>query len=1326
GEQQEGDHIFLIKKDKTWSKAVISYGHASATWNPIGAGFNTINGSDYVFQGFELLDGESRIDLVASNIEKMTVLEPDATEPKTLTVGDDSDPYLWFNVQKESGNYTYTVVTKTGVTYTVTLTWTAPKPLQASATGKAEFDMSTQNIRAEYQLLDGETPLNLSSYSKLYRILPDATVEDLGAPDTELTNLWFSSPMPEEPMPEQEYSYLLLKDGIWYSSSVNFDSAEGTIELTDQAGVNDGFVYVAYKLMADDVQIPLTDANIDYILEFYMEDPDYFEDSIISNPLPDSDPLLWFNVEKPKGYYLYIIAVTDGSKHVALLRWQGVWEATLEPTGNEGIAPHDGNLYKEYEMLDKWEEPISLAKGQVTFIGTIGDDGKWKALEPNTDETLWFNDAHPTFYYDFIVANPDGIYRANLEWIKYTDQVYNGGFETGNFKGWLVKRSGIYPQVQGNTYSEGQYASFMGDGADGMYGEGDSGLVWASIAQYLSIADNGDIPMLSLNYRFNNIGHEYSDPDDPYDYLNVIVNDGSEEIEIARWYATAEDGDSGWQNFSHDLSAYKGQTIELKIESWTTDASYEVDYYVDNVRLSYEPVPPELESVTAVLGGVSQTVFKDEALQAEFGQTVGTITATLTEEVTMAEGADGIIYIQSSAIPAGTPYGTFTVSGNTAAITPYPGNAVLAKAGTFTFTVPAGQVVDVDGHANNQILFTLEVSGASVPDLVSVTAELGGTPQTAPKGEALTAEVGQSVGTITAELTENVTLIGTTGVITISGGTIPAGTPYGTFTVSGKTATITPNPGNAVLGQAGTFTFTVPAGQVKDADLNPNLKITFTLIVSEASLIPDLVSVTAVIGGETKTALKGQTLDAEVNKSVGSITAELTEPATLTGAEGIITMAGGPIASGTPYGTFAIDGTAVTIIPYPGNDVLGYAGTFTFTVAAGQIQDADGQVNPEINFTMEVAPAEVPDLVSVTAVIGGETKTALKGETLDAEVNKSVGSITAELTEPATLTGAEGIITMAGGPIPAGTPYGTFAIDGTAVTITPYPGNDVLGYAGIFTFTVAAGQIEDADGNVNPEINFTMDVIPAVVPDLYSVTAVLGGVSQTVSKDEALQAEFGQTVGTITATLTEEAELIGTGEITISGGMIPAGTPYGTFTVNGDEAIITPYTGNDALGNVGTFTFTVAAGQIQDADGNVNEDITFTLEVVSASVPDFVSVTAEFDGVPQTGTSLSAVVGQSIGAITVKMTENVELIEEIPGEIYISGDGITGEILFGIFTANGDELVITPEDSFDAVILPGSFILRIASGQVRDADLNLNPQITFTFEAAPDTAPPGD
>ena len=66
---------------------------------------------------------------------------------------------------------------------------------------------------------------------------------------------------------------------------------------------------------------------------------------------------------------------------------------------------------------------------------------------------------------------------------------------------------------------------------------------------------------------------------------------------------------------------------------------------------------------------------------------------------------------------------------------------------------------------------------------------------------------------------------------------------------------------------------------------------------------------------------------------------------------------------------------------------------------------------------------------------------------------------------------------------------------------------------------------------------------------------------------------------------------------------------YGTIKVDGDEEygttlIITPYEGNETAGLEGTFTFTVAAGVVEDLAGNKNDAISVTLVVGAAEGAD--------------------------------------------------------------------------------------------------------------------------
>jgi hypothetical protein len=150
----------------------------------------------------------------------------------------------------------------------------------------------------------------------------------------------------------------------------------------------------------------------------------------------------------------------------------------------------------------------------------------------------------------------------------------------------------------------------------------------------------------------------------------------------------------------------------------------------------------------------------------------------------------------------------------------------------------------------------------------------------------------------------------------------------------------------------------------------------------------------------------------------------------------------------------------------------------------------------------------------------------------------------------------------------------------------------------------------------------TVDAPPALV----SVTAILGGVTQVKPAAKALEGVLGESVGTIYATVSKDVVLasgITSGQITITGGTIPANTPYGTFIVNplnAKELIITPNVGNDALGQLGTFTFNVGAGTIQDPAGNVNDATSFTMNVTT----NVLSAIAPIVGTPQVGVVLTA------------------------------------------------------------------------------------------------------
>jgi hypothetical protein len=201
----------------------------------------------------------------------------------------------------------------------------------------------------------------------------------------------------------------------------------------DTAGDAAGKIYAEYKLVAEGKDISLASGNVEYIKVKVGEGG--WEDLT-----PNTDATLWFNVEKATGSYEFEVKTTDGKKYTAILNWdKEIKTATWEATGREG--EHDGKTYVEYKLLDG-EAKVSLKVGDVKLIA-IKEGDKWVALEPNTDETLWFNKARETGSYEFFVVTSEGVmYRATLDWVKTKaaevdyNAVWNGARGT-----WYIKVS---------------------------------------------------------------------------------------------------------------------------------------------------------------------------------------------------------------------------------------------------------------------------------------------------------------------------------------------------------------------------------------------------------------------------------------------------------------------------------------------------------------------------------------------------------------------------------------------------------------------------------------------------------------------------------------------------------------------------------------------------------------------------------------------------------------------------------------------------------------------------------------------------------------------
>ena len=188
-----------------------------------------------------------------------------------------------------------------------------------------------------------------------------------------------------------------------------------TFKPVDSYGIHDGKVYAGYELQDENgAQIPLVESNIE---SMSVKDPDgnVTDLTVVGN----EDPLLWFNIAKEAGTYTYEVKTKAGKVYTATLNWDKEINttATWEPTGKEGIRPGTGDTYVEYKLMDG-ENQVSLKIGDVKLIASKEGE-KWVELEPNTDETLWFNKAHETGSYDFFIVTSDGtMYKVTLDWVE--------------------------------------------------------------------------------------------------------------------------------------------------------------------------------------------------------------------------------------------------------------------------------------------------------------------------------------------------------------------------------------------------------------------------------------------------------------------------------------------------------------------------------------------------------------------------------------------------------------------------------------------------------------------------------------------------------------------------------------------------------------------------------------------------------------------------------------------------------------------------------------------------------------------------------------------
>lgn len=161
--------------------------------------------------------------------------------------------------------------------------------------------------------------------------------------------------------------------------------------------------------------------------------------------------------------------------------------------------------------------------------------------------------------------------------------IRNGGFEAGSFDGW-THGGQLARSISATVARSGTHSALLGDPDYDCRGGVPVGSAW--ISQIITVPAGGR-PTLSFWYR---VFSQDRLSDTKYDSFDVHLN---ETLILRTGNTTTTYGcdqpttDTGWQFFTHDLSAYRGQTVELRFENASRpDGWYNTWTYVDDVQLT--------------------------------------------------------------------------------------------------------------------------------------------------------------------------------------------------------------------------------------------------------------------------------------------------------------------------------------------------------------------------------------------------------------------------------------------------------------------------------------------------------------------------------------------------------------------------------------------------------------------------------------------------------------------------------------------------------------------------------------------------------------------
>ena len=147
----------------------------------------------------------------------------------------------------------------------------------------------------------------------------------------------------------------------------------------------------------------------------------------------------------------------------------------------------------------------------------------------------------------------------------------------------------IAPTIVSDPRHGGQYAALLGKKLDQCspdIGSTVTGKSW--ISQSIQVPSSGN-PTLSVYYRIYTWDTFKEDKPDAYDRFEIYVAGQRKGVfgDTGVHGCNKANPDLGWRQFTYNLSQFKGQTIEIKLQNVThPDESFDTWTWVDDIQVN--------------------------------------------------------------------------------------------------------------------------------------------------------------------------------------------------------------------------------------------------------------------------------------------------------------------------------------------------------------------------------------------------------------------------------------------------------------------------------------------------------------------------------------------------------------------------------------------------------------------------------------------------------------------------------------------------------------------------------------------------------------------